>query len=108
VAILSSSSAVFQRWGTIAAAVTADQGDASAISEARLQLIARFAATAVLAEQVEARLASGQKIKIAEYALLCSTLARLAQILGVDRKAHGAEPTLSEFLRSEEMEQTDE
>jgi hypothetical protein len=50
-----------------------------------LQLIRRFAAAAVLAEQMEARLANGEQIDIAEHATLSSTLVRLAQRIGIDR-----------------------
>jgi hypothetical protein len=49
----------------------ADMGGASQCVEARLQLIRRFAAAA--AEQMEARLANGHSINIADHALLSST-----------------------------------
>ena len=55
----------------------ADQGDAGQCSEARIQLIRRFAAAAVLAEQMEAELARGRSINIQSHALLCSTMVRV-------------------------------
>jgi hypothetical protein len=55
-------------------AVASDQGGAERLSEARLQLIRRFSATAVLAEQMEARLARGEQIDIQEYSLVVSTM----------------------------------
>jgi hypothetical protein len=54
-------------------------------SESRLQLIRRFAAAAVLAEQMESRLANGEQIDIAQHAALSSTLVRLAAKIGIDR-----------------------
>ena len=76
----------------------ADQGGADQCSESRLQLVRRFAAAAVLAEQLESRLANGEQIDIQEHALLCSTLARLASRIGINRIAKNVTPTLSEYL----------
>ena len=59
----------------------------------------RFAAAAVLAEQLEAKLANGAAIDVSEHALLCSTLTRLAQRIGIDRVAKDLTPTLSDLLR---------
>jgi len=72
-------SAVARRYRDITAQIIADMGGASQCAEARLQLIRRFAAAAVLAEQMEARLANGHSINITDHALLSSTLVRLAQ-----------------------------
>src|SRR5215831_4189540 len=51
-------SAVARRYRDIAAQIIADMGGAAQCAEARIQLIRRFAAAAVLAEQMEARLAN--------------------------------------------------
>src|SRR3974377_324136 len=69
----------------IATQIIADMGGASQCAEARLQLIRRFAAAAVLAEQMEAQLANGHSIDITDHALLSSTLVRLAQRIGISR-----------------------
>ena len=58
----------------------------------------RFAAAAVLAEHLESRLANGEQIDIQEHALLCSTLTRLAQRIGIERGAKDVTPNLSEYL----------
>jgi hypothetical protein len=60
--------------------------------------VRRFAAAAVLAEQLESRLANGEQIDIQEHALLCSTLARLASRIGIERRAKVIGPTLAEYL----------
>jgi hypothetical protein len=89
---------VARRLKDITSAILADQGGAEQCSEGRLQLVRRFAAAAVIAEQMESRLANGEQIDIEEYALLCSTLTRLAQRIGIDRRAKDVTPSLSEYL----------
>jgi hypothetical protein len=60
--------------GSIANAILVDQGGEDQCSESRKQLIRRFAAAAVLAEQMEADLARGMPIDIQKHATLSSTL----------------------------------
>jgi hypothetical protein len=91
-------SAIARRFKDITSGILADQGGADQCSESRLQLVRRFAAAAVLAEQLESRLANGEQIDIQEHALLCSTLARLASRIGIDRRAKNITPTLSDYL----------
>src|SRR3954471_2106435 len=79
--------AIYRRFRDIASQIALDQGGLDQLSEARLQLVRRFAATAVLAEQLEAALANGQEINVERHALLCSTLTRLAHRIGIDRRA---------------------
>lgn len=90
-------SAIARRYRDIASAIIADQGGADRLSESRQQLIRRFAAAAVLAEAMEARLANGETIDISEHALLCSTLVRVAQRIGINR-AQKVVPSLHEYL----------
>jgi hypothetical protein len=78
-------SLIARRYRDVSNAIIVDQGGIDRCSESRLQLIRRFAAAAVLAEQMEARLANGEQIDIAEHATLSSTLVRLAQRIGIDR-----------------------
>ena len=85
-------SAIARRVKDITSAILADQGGADQCSESRLQLVRRFAAAAVLAEQLESRLANGEQIDIQEHALLCSTLTRLAQRIGIERRARDVTP----------------
>jgi hypothetical protein len=80
---------IARRYRDIQNAIVRDQspGGAEHLPEARLQLIRRFAAAAVLAEQMESRVANGEQIDIAEHALLASTLVRIARQIGVNRIA---------------------
>ena len=87
-----------RRYHDIVAALAADQGGLDQMSEARLQLIRRFAASACMAESMEASLANGNPIDIAQHSLLSSTLVRLAQRIGVNRLPKNITPTLAEYL----------
>jgi hypothetical protein len=89
---------VYRRFRDIASQIALDQGGVDQLSEARLQLVRRFAAAAVLAEQLEAALANGQEINVERHALLCSTLTRLAQRIGIDRRTRNVTPSVGEYL----------
>ncbi len=93
-----------RRYREIMAALVKDQGGPDRLAEARLQLIRRYAAVAVLAEQMESRMLRGGAIRVAEHALLCGSLVRLAQIIGLDPKTRELTPTLENYLRSTQQE----
>jgi hypothetical protein len=80
-------SCIARRYRDITTAILIDQGGADQCSESRMQLIRRFAAAAVLAEQMEGRLARGEAIDIVQHSTLSSTLVRLVQRIGIDRVA---------------------
>jgi hypothetical protein len=92
-------SLVARRYRDIVCAIASDQGGAEQLSEARLQLIRRFSAACVLAEQMEARLARGEQINIQEYSLLVSTIVRVAQRIGINRVPREVAPSLAEYLK---------
>ena len=93
-------SVIARRYRAITSAILVDQGGFDACSESRKQLIRRFAAAAVLAERMEARLANGEEIDIAEHALLVSSMVRVARQIGVNR-IRDITPTLDQYLVSE-------
>lgn len=89
-----------RRYRDITAAILVDQGGEDRCSESRKHLIRRFAAAAVLAERLEARLVSGADIDIQEHATLSSTLVRLAQRIGIERVPRDIDGvTLGDLLR---------
>ena len=94
--------AIARRYRDLVAQIAIDQGGADRCSETRMQLIRRFASGSVLAEELEARLVRGEPVDIAEHALLSSTLVRLAQRIGIDRRAKNITPSLSEYLTLQE------
>jgi hypothetical protein len=93
-------SAAAKRYRDIAQAIVQDQqGAGDRCAEARLQLIRRFAGCSILAEALEAKLADGENINIAEYTALASALVRISARIGINR-APEALPTMDEFLAS--------
>ena len=92
-------SIIARRYRDIVAALVSDQGGAEHLSEARLQLIRRFSAASVLAEQMEARIVRDEQINIQEYSLLVSTAVRIAQRIGLDRVPRDVAPSLAEYLK---------
>ncbi len=91
-------SVIARRYRDIMSALLTDQGGASQCSESRTQLIRRFAAASVLAEQMEAKLVNGEQIDLAEHAQLASTLVRLTNHLGLDRVPRDVSPYVSEVI----------
>jgi hypothetical protein len=91
-------SGIARRYRDIVDAILADQGGAERCSESRLQLVRRFAAAAVLAESLEARLVNGETIEISEHALLCSTLVRVSSKIGINRIPKNIVPSLVDYL----------
>lgn len=92
--------AIARRYKDISKAILTDQGGADRCSESRKQLIRRFAAAVVLAEQMESRLANGEQIDIQRHATLSSTLVRLAQRIGIDRVPRDVSPSLADYLEA--------
>lgn len=93
-----------RRYRDLVSLIVADQGGLDRMSESRLQLIRRFAAQAVQAEAMEARLVSGDAIDVAQHSLLCSTLVRLAQRIGIDRRAKNITPSVAEYIEHVEQD----
>jgi hypothetical protein len=91
-------SKIVRRFKDISAAILTDQGGAEHCAEARLQLIRRFAACAVMAEMHETKLAGGGTINAGEYALLCGSLVRIARQIGIGRRSKNITPNLAQYL----------
>jgi hypothetical protein len=89
---------IARRFYDVCQALIADQAGLDHCSEARLQLIRRFAAAAVMAEEIEARLAKGEQIDIGEHAQLSSTLVRLVRRIGINRRLKNVMPELHDYL----------
>jgi hypothetical protein len=98
-------SAAARRFRDIVSALAVDQGGIDLLSEARLQLIRRFAATCVLAEQVEARIARGEQVEIGAHSTLASTLVRIGQRIGIDRVPRDIGNGLGDMWRAELQQQ---
>ena len=100
-------SAGARRFRDLVLEIIADQGGSENLAAARVQLIRRFAAASVLAESLEAELVDGRPIDIAEHAQLCSSLVRLAQRIGINRRLKNVTPDLQDYLEHHATETTD-
>jgi hypothetical protein len=74
-----------------------DLGGLDAISEIKLGLLRRLAATTIQAELVEARMVNGEQIDVAVLCTLASVTVRLSQRLGLERVAR----PIPDLLQSE-------
>ena len=92
---------VVRRYRDIASAIFGDQGGLDACSESRVQLIRRFSAACVMAEQMEAKLANGEEINVERHALLVSSMVRITRQLGLSRIARNITPSLHEYLSNQ-------
>jgi hypothetical protein len=90
-------SGLARRYRDIAQLIMADQGGYDNITQARYQLIRRFAAHCVEAEVMEARMCRGDTYDIAEHAHISSTLVRIAARLGLRRRLKEV-PNLADYL----------
>jgi hypothetical protein len=92
-------SSIARRYRDLMAEAIADSGGVDECSQARLQLIRRLAALSVQLEQLEAKLADGADIDIAEYTSLTSTLVRVVSRLGINRVPRDVTPpSVAEYL----------
>jgi hypothetical protein len=91
-------SALYRRYRDVANQILQDQGGIDQCSESRKHLIKRFAAAAVLAEQIEARIVNGKPVDIAEFAQLSSTLVRITNHLGLERIPKMVDGPVSEVI----------
>ena len=92
-------SVIARRYRDISFAIFQDAGGIEKCSEARQQLIRRFAACSVIAEKMESELANGKPINIAEHSQLSSTLTRLASRIGIDRRSRDVSvPSVEAYL----------
>jgi len=94
-------SLIARRYRDISFAIFADAGGIEQCSEARQQLIRRFAASSVIAEMMEARLANGETINITEHSQLSSTLTRLATRIGLERRGRDVTPPTLDQIAQE-------
>jgi hypothetical protein len=93
-------SLIARRYRDICTAIASDQGGPDQLSEARMQLIRRYAACCVLAEEKESQLVRGEQIDITAYVQLTTTMVRIALRIGLDRVPRDiSSPSLADILR---------
>lgn len=96
--------ALFARAQEIIRAIIRDEGGDDGLSTVRLQLIRRFGVAAALTERMERRLASGDADAVSHHALLCNSMLRIAQLIGLGRRFSSEANSLRDYLRCERSE----
>jgi len=99
-------SAVARRYRDIFGALISDAGGIDRMSEVRKSLCRTYASTAVMLEQLDAKLVNGGAVDVSEYSQLASTLVRLAPRIGLGRHAKTV-PDLQTYLASKQQQQDD-
>ena len=89
-----------RRWQELATNLIIDQGGEDHCSSAKLILVKRLAAVGAMLEEFEARYISGDAIDIDKYISLSQLAARLANSIGLSRKARTV-PELSDYIASQ-------
>ena len=95
-------SAIARRYRDLIAEAIADAGGFDVCSQAKLQLIRRLAALSCQLEALEAKLADGEALDIAEYTSLTSTLVRVVSRLGINRVPRDVSPSLHDIVREKD------
>jgi hypothetical protein len=76
-----------RRFRDLVSAFIADMGGIDCCSEIRLGLLRRLAAVTVQSELLEARMVNGERVDVSTLCTLASTVVRLSQRLGLERRA---------------------
>jgi hypothetical protein len=102
-------SSTARRYRDIASAIVQDLGGMSECSATTIEIVRRFAAIAVLCEQLESKLVNGEPVNSAEVCLLASTLTRLSNKIGLRRIPKAvASLTLQDYFAAAEHPGDDE
>jgi hypothetical protein len=67
-------------------------------------LIQAYAGSAILLDDLNARVVLGQEIDVGTHAQMTSALVRIPSRLGLQRRHHAVTPTVEEYLRSKRQE----
>jgi hypothetical protein len=90
-------SSAARRFRDLVSSYVVDQGGLDLVSEIKLGLLRRLAATTVQCELLEAQMVNGRSVDIATLCTLASTAMRLSVRLGLERQPKPVE-TLHEYL----------
>ena len=78
---------VARRFRDLVSLITADLGSPGELTENQRQIIRRIASLSVWCESMEARMADGEEIDIDKFQRTASSLRRLCESVGLERKA---------------------
>jgi len=87
-----------RRVQTLVANIEQDLGGRDRLSTAQSQLAQRAALLSAVLEHQEAEWVSNGEIDLEDYTRALNSMARVLQILGVERRTRNATPSLGEYL----------
>ena len=88
----------YQRYAGIRAALIADKGGETAVSEAEAQLVDRCAFMAMRLETMQIVALAGEEIDLQRYGELTDRLRRGLESIGLQRRARDITPSLRSYL----------
>jgi hypothetical protein len=93
-----------RRFRDLLQAYAADMGGITNLSEVKIGLLRRLAATSVLAEALEVKAANGEAVDVGTYCNLASTAVRIASRVGLERIARDV-TSLTDLIRADAEDQ---
>jgi hypothetical protein len=88
----------------LVAEIEHDLGGREHLSAIGKSLIQAYAGSAILLDDLNARVVLGQEIDVGTHAQMTSALVRIASRLGLQRRRRDVTPTVEEYLRSKRQE----
>ena len=88
----------------LVAEIEHDLGGREQLSAIEKSLIQAYAGSAILLDDLNARVVLGQEIDVGTHAQVTSALVRIASRLGLQRRQRDVTPTVEEYLRSKRQE----
>lgn len=95
----------YRRYGVIKGAIVSDLGGDECVTELQRQLISKFAAMAMQLEAMEAAAVAGEPIDLDLFGRITGHCRRIAETLGLQRRARTIVPTLAEIADEIEAEE---
>jgi hypothetical protein len=93
-----------KQFDAVVQGIAADLGGEDRLSTVQKHLVEAFAGCAVVVHDINARLLLGQPIDIGEAAQAVSSLVRIAQRIGINRRVRDITPALPDYLDGVEAE----
>jgi len=91
-------------FAALVAEIEHDLGGREQLSAIEKSLIQAYAGSAILLDDLNARVVLGQEIDVGTHAQMTSALVRIASRLGLQRRQRDVTPTVEEYLRSKRQE----
>ena len=88
----------------LVAEIEHDLGGSEQLSAIEKSLIQAYAGSAILLDDLNARVVLGQEIDVSTHAQVTSALVRIASRLGLRRRQHDVTPTVEQYLRRKRQE----